>query len=316
MYNQLTREQRYAIYLGLKEGKSKKAIAQQINVSSSTVSREIKRNSNRHGRYIWKEAQELADVRKERLPGNRKMKQSVIDAALNLLRTEDWSPQQISGHLVQQGIRISHETIYRHIREDYTGELKSHCRHKMKYLRHIRKKRPTKATNIPDRTSIHDRPKEADGRRFGDWEMDLIIGNGQKSAVLTICERSSNFLLMTPLPHGKKPEEVAKAVVRLLCPYKDHVHTITTDNGSEFAHHKYIARKLGTTVYFADSYCSWQKGAIENANKLIRQYLPKGTDFRLYSESEIRQIQYKINRRPRRKLNFSSPKNVFFKLIS
>ena len=108
MYNQLTREQRYAIYLGLKEGKSKKAIAQQINVSSSTVSREIKRNSNRHGRYIWKEAQELADVRKERLPGNRKMKQSVIDAALNLLRTEDWSPQQISGHLVQQGIRISH----------------------------------------------------------------------------------------------------------------------------------------------------------------------------------------------------------------
>ena len=288
MYNQLTREQRYAIYLGLKEGKSKKAIAQQINVSSSTVSREIKRNSNRHGRYIWKEAQELADVRKERLPGNRKMKQSVIDAALNLLRTEDWSPQQISGHLVQQGIRISHETI----------------------------KRPTKATNIPDRTSIHDRPKEADGRRFGDWEMDLIIGNGQKSAVLTICERSSNFLLMTPLPLGKKPEEVAKAVVRLLRPYKDHVHTITTDNGSEFAHHKYIARKLGTTVYFADSYCSWQKGAIENANKLIRQYLPKGTDFRLYSESEIRQIQYKINRRPRRKLNFSSPKNVFFKLIS
>ena len=113
MYNQLTREQRYAIYLGLKEGKSKKAIAQQINVSSSTVSREIKRNSNRHGRYIWKEAQELADVRKERLPGNRKMKQSVIDAELNLLRTEDWSPQQISGHLVQQGIRISHETIYR-----------------------------------------------------------------------------------------------------------------------------------------------------------------------------------------------------------
>lgn len=102
----------------------------------------------------------------------------------------------------------------------------------------MRKKRLTKATNIPDRTSIHDRPKEADGRRFGDWEMDLIIGNGQKSAVLTICERSSNFLLMTPLPCGKKPEEVTKAVVRLLRLYKDHVHTITTDNGSEFVHHK------------------------------------------------------------------------------
>ena len=316
MYNQLTREQRYAIYLGLKEGKSKKVIAQQINVSSSTVSREIKRNSNRHGRYIWKEAQELAGVRKERLPGNRKLKQCVIDAALNLLKTEDWSPQQISGHLVQQGISISHETIYKHIREDCTGELKSHCRHKMKYRHHIRKKRPTKATNIPDRISIHNRPTEADGRRFGDWEMDLIIGNGQKSAILTICERSSNFLLMAPLPYGKKPEEVAKAVVRLLRPYKDHVHTITTDNGSEFAHHKYIAQKLGTTVYFADSYCSWQKGAIENANKLIRQYLPKGTDFRMYSEHEIRLIQYKINRRPRRKLNFFSPKSVFFKLIS
>lgn len=100
---------------------------------------------------------------------------------------------------------------------------------------------------------------------------------------------------MTPLPHGKKPEEGAKAVVRLLRPYKDHVYTIMTDNGSEFAHHKYIARKLGTTVYFADSYCSWQKGAIENANKLIRQYLPKGTDFRLHSESVIRQIQYIVD---------------------
>lgn len=168
MYNQLTREQRYAIYLGLKEGKTQKTIARLINVSSSTVSREIKRNSNRHGYYIWKEAQELADVRKERLPGNRKVKQSVIDAALNLLKTEDWPPQQISGHLKQNSIKISHETIYKHIRENYTGELKSHCRHKKKYRRHIRKKRLTKATNILECISIHNRPIEADGRRFGD----------------------------------------------------------------------------------------------------------------------------------------------------
>ena len=315
-YNHLTREQRYAIYLGLQEGKSRKAIARQIKVHPSTVGREIKRNSTRLGRYSWRIAQESADVRKERMPGNRGVDRNILKEALHLLKTEDWSPKQISGYLSLKSRHISHETIYKRIRSDESGELRGHCRHKLKYRRHVKIARKTKVRHIPDRTSIHDRPAEADGKRFGDWEMDLIIGKGQKSAMLTLCERSKNYLLMAKLPHGKNPEKVADTAIRLLFPYRKHVLTITTDNGSEFACHKKIAKALGTTVYFADSYASWQKGAIENENKLIRQYIPKGTDFRELSDEFIKEVQYKINRRPREKLNFSTPKREFFKFIS
>ena len=250
------------------------------------------------------------------MPGNRGVDRNILKEALHLLKTEDWSPRQISGYLSLKSRHISHETIYKRIRSDESGELRRHCRHKLKYRRHVKIGRKTKVRHIPDRTSIHDRPAEADGKRFGDWEMDLIIGKGQKSAMLTLCERSKNYLLMAKLPHGKNPEKVADTAIRLLFPYRKHVLTITTDNGSEFACHKKIAKALGTTVYFADSYASWQKGAIENGNKLIRQYIPKGTDLRELSEDFIKEVQYKINRRPREKLNCSTPKNEFFKLIS
>ena len=250
------------------------------------------------------------------MPGNRGIDRNILKEALHLLKTEDWSPKQISGYLCMKSKHISHETIYKRIRGDESGELRSHCRHKLKYRHHVKVVRKTKVRNIPNRTSIHDRPAEADGSRFGDWEMDLIIGKGQKSAILTLCERSKNYLLMARLPQGKNPEKVADMAIRLLFPYRKNVLTITTDNGSEFACHKKIAKALGTTVYFADSYASWQKGAIENENKLIRQYIPKGTDFRTLSDEFIKEVQYKINRRPREKLNFSTPKKEFFKFIS
>lgn len=316
MYKQLTREQRYGIYLGLQEGKSQKAIARQINVHPSTVSREITRNKNRLGRYHWDVAQENRDIRRERFQVNHRVDAVLLKEALSLLVNEDWSPRQISGYLALSGKRISHETIYKLVRADPSGELRCHCRHGMKYRHHVKRARPTRATNIPNRVSIHERPKEADGKRFGDWEMDLVVGKGQKSAILTLCERSCNYLLMVKVPGGKKPTAVARAVINMLLPYKRNVLSITTDNGTEFMLHQKIAKALDTTVYFTDSYASWQKGAIENMNKLIRQYLPKGTDFNMIDNEEIKRIQYKINRRPRQKLNFYSPKNVFFKLIS
>ena len=317
MYKQLSREQRYAIYLGIKEGKTKTAIARQIECSVSTVSREIKRNSNRHGRYIYKEACELARVRQERSVSNRRIQPYVLKMAISKLIEHNWSPQQISGWLRHnKGLRISHERIYQEIRRDDTGQLCQHTRHKMKYRRHKWRHKATKATNIPDRVSIHDRPKEADGRRFGDWELDLIVGKGQRSALVTITERSTNYMLMAFVPN-KKPATVAKKVWQMLLPFKGKaLKTITTDNGMEFAHHKEIARKLATTVYFADSYCSWQKGAIENANKLIRQYFPKGTDFNLIMPNEIMKVQMEINARPRLKLNFDTPTNMFYKLCN
>ena len=258
----------------------------------------------------------MASPRQCHCPGNRAADPNVLREALRLLRSEDWSPRQISGCLSLRGMCISHETIYARIRSDGSGELRFHCRHGLKYRRHIRLRRKTKVRNIPDRVSIHDRPPEADGRRFGDWEMDLIVGKGGRSAILTMCERSRNYLLMRRLPHGRSPEGVAEAAISLLLPYRKNVRTITTDNGSEFRDHRRIAEKLNATVYFADSYAPWQKGAIENANKLIRQYMPKGTDFDLLTDEFIHSVQLKINRRPREKLNFSTPKDEFFKFLS
>lgn len=315
MYKQLSREQRYAIYLGLKEKKTKTAIALQIGCSVSTVSREIKRNTNRQGHYVFQHACEMAQFRKERSCANRRTPRHVLKLALELLTDKDWSPQQISGWLlINKGIKISHERIYREIRADSTGWLRSHTRHGMKYRHHIRVKKPTKATHIPNRASIHDRPPEADGSRFGDWELDLVVGKGQRSALVTITERSTNYVLMEYVPN-KKPQTIADTVYRMLFPFRGNaLKTITTDNGFEFTMHELFAKKLRTQVYFADSYCSWQKGAIENANKLIRQYFPKGTDFNLITPEEIMNVQKKINARPRAKLDFLTPTIVFYKL--
>ena len=166
MYRQLTREQRYAIYLGIQEGKTQTAIARQIGVNKSTVSRELKRNSNRFGNYGWTAADDRARDRKGHLPGNRALNINVIKESLRLLKEEDWSARQISGYLSKKGVNISHESIYARIRSDESGELKKHCRHRLKYRRHKKPVGNTKATNIPNKVSIHSRPEEADGRRF------------------------------------------------------------------------------------------------------------------------------------------------------
>lgn len=293
-----------------------------MGCSQSTLSREIKRNSTDRGNYLWDKAHARAMERRKRTTANRSKDPDIVWEALNLLQDEDWSPEQISADMKSRGKSISHELIYRHIRADGTGKLAAHCRHKMKYNRHGRPDRTTKVKNIPDRVSIHQRPEEADGSRFGDWEMDTIVGRDGKGAIVTLTERSTNMILMERLPHGKHPEPLAEAVIRLLFPYRHTVRTITTDNGSEFCAHRLISKALApkgsknpNLVFFADSYSSWQKGAIENANKLIRQYIPKGTDFSTLTDDFIRKIQYKINRRPRKKLNFKSPKTVFFQQI-
>jgi IS30 family transposase len=299
--------------LGIENGDNQKAIASLIGVSPATVSREVQRNKNKYGGYSWRLAHEMAQERKERLPGNRATPEWIRQKVFRLVRDE-WSPKQISGYLKKhENISISHETIYKWIREDKQngGDLYTHCRHKMKH-----RKRPVgSAKNIPNRTSIRDRPKEADGSRFGDFEMDTIIGPNNSEAILTITERKMNYLMIRKLPKGKDSKEVSKEVCRMLLPFKDNLKTITTDNGSEFAAHELITKRLGVPVYFADPYSSWQKGAIENGNKLIRQYIPKGVSFKDYSDQDIKKIQYKINRRPREKLDFNSPKNEFYKQL-
>ena len=287
MYHQLTSQQRSQIFALLQRKTPRKDIASIVGCSQSTLSREIRRNSTQRGNYLWDKAHAKAIGRRKRTTANCTKDPCIVWEALNLLKEEDWSPEQISADMKRRGKNISHELIYRHIRADETGKLASHCRHKMKYNRHDRPDRTTKVRNIPDRVSIHERPAEADGTRFGDWEMDTIVGKDGKGAIVTLTERSTNMLLMERLPQGKHPEPLADVVIRLLFPYRHTIRSITTDNGSEFCAHKRISKALASKrnknpnlVFFADSYSSWQKGAIENANKLIRQYIPKVLTFR------------------------------------
>jgi IS30 family transposase len=293
----------------------KKDIAAAINVNPSTITREIKRNSGSNGRYNWETAQKNATYHKHRNPGNHAVKLEIKEKSLKLLADEQWSPEQISGFLAKDGIHISHETIYRIIRHDKAngGDLFKNCRHQMKH-----RARPVgeRRFSIPNRTSISQRPKEADGTRFGDFEMDTIVGKNNRGAIVTLTERSTNLLLMRKLTCGKTAKECAETVVHLLEPFKPFIKSITTDNGTEFTRHDYITKKLGVTVYFADPHAPWQKGAIENINGLIRQYIPNGTDFKQVSQQKISAIQDRINRRPREKINFSTPMECFYEKIS
>ena len=314
MYKQLTSEQRYTISVLLQNRTKQKDITEAINVSTSTVFRKIRRNSGVRRHYNWETAQANAVQTRRRKPGNRSVDKDVMEEAKCLLITEQWSPEQISGVLAKDGKYISHETIYRMIRKDKAegGTLYKHCRHKLKH-----RTRPVggKRISIPNRTSISERPTEADGKRFGDFEMDTIVGRGNHGAIVTLIERSTNMLFMRKLKNGKNAKELARTVIHLLSPFKDHIKSITTDNGTEFACHEMIAKSLGVTIYFADPYASWQKGAIENANGLIRQYVPKKETFEHISQQQITKYSKKINMRPRKKLDFKTLQDCFYELI-
>ena len=303
--------QRYAISLMLKDKKTQTEIADAIGVNKSTISRELRRNGT-DGKYHYTTAQEMCDIRKERLKSPRKFNAEIKNRIDRKLRGEDWSPEQIEGWSRLHGYAmVSKSSIYEYIHRDKAngGDLWKHCRFKLKH-----RKRPVgKYSPIKNRVGIEERPAEADGTRFGDWEMDLIVGPGNKGAKLTLVERSLSFAIIRNLPCGKVPSEVAKVVVDALLPFKrcGAVKTITTDNGPEFAEHELVSKSLGVAVYFADPYSSWQKGLIENTNMLIRQYIPRNDNFSKLTNEQVAAIQYKINRRPRKKLDYSSPRQKF-----
>ena len=298
-----------------KAGYKQKDIATAIDKDKSVISRELKRNRDIKGHYTFTSAQEIADARKARLSRPRKFTSEVKNRINRYMRTEQMSPEQIVGYCKQKGYKmVSVERIYQYIREDKKagGDLYTHCRHRLKH-----RNRPVGGHfPIKERVSIDERPIEADGKRFGDWEMDLIVGAGNKGAMVTLVERSTGHSLIRKLPDGKDAKGVCAAVIAMLMPYKKHVLTITTDNGPEFAEHKRLAKALDTNVFFAHPYCSWEKGLIEYTNKLYRQYIPKGANFDDFTDQDIKNIQYKINRRPRKKLGFKTPKFCFYSAIS
>lgn len=311
---QLTTEQRYQIEAYLKTGMSKRKIAIEINVHFSTIYREINRNSKNPKKYSAFVAKEWSRDRKDRFTFNRKFTKECEKFVIEHLKL-GWSPEQIVGWCkVNAKPMVSIERIYQYVRKDKAqgGKIYTYLRHKLKH-----RKRPVgKHFPIANRVPISQRPEIVDAKeRFGDWEMDTIIGAGQLGAILTLTERTTNYIAILKLPNGKNAIELAKILVNFLLPFKKNVHTLTTDNGPEFADHLTMCQKLEITVYFTNPYCSWEKGSIENANKLIRQYIPKEADLTKYSQAQLTEIQQKINARPRKKLNFEKPKNIFYNFV-
>jgi IS30 family transposase len=307
-YKQLTYAQRCQIYALKKIGMSQNKIAKQLNVSQSTLSREFARNTGKRG-YRINQAQQATVKRRIEARKAIKLTTNLI-ALINVKLGEKWSPEQISGWLKKErDISISYETIYQHIWSDKRsgGQLFQHLRRKGKAYQARNKDKQAGRGFIKNRVSIDERPNIVDTRsRVGDWEIDLVIGKGHSGALVTIVERKTRFTVSARID-DKSAKTVTAATLALLKPFEDAVLTITADNGKEFAYHEELTRSLKCNVYFADPYCSWQRGLNENTNGLLRQYWPKYTDFKEVSNSVVEEVIVKLNDRPRKKLDYNTP---------
>jgi len=309
-YQQLSYEQRCQLSVLNRSGFSQRAIAVSIGVSQSAVSRELARNSGQRG-YRHKQAQDKSRQRRRASKGPTIMVPEVvklIDSKLEL----DWSPEQISGWLEKdQKLLISHESIYLHVWRDKKlgGDLYQHLRQQGKKYDKRRNGKSTRG-QIINRVSIDERPDIVDQKsRVGDWEIDTVIGKGHSGALVTIVERKTKFTLSSQVMN-KSAATVTQATIELLKPYKDLVHTITADSGKEFAYHEQISKALKAKVYFAHPYSSWERGLNENTNGLLRQYFPKSTDFKQVTQGEVRSAVRRLNNRPRKQLNYSTPSEL------
>jgi IS30 family transposase len=310
-YKQLTSEQRYQIYVLKRMGHSPTEIAKELEVDKSTISRELCRNTGERG-YRPKQAHEKARERRTNAGHQKRIAAETWERVEEKLR-QDWSPEQISGWLEKrQEIRISHEWIYQHILVDQRvgGDLHTHLRQHGK--RRKRYGKYDRRGKLPNRVSIEERPQVVEQReRLGDWEIDTLVGKGQRGALVSLVERKSRYTLLQPVTQ-RLANLVADATISLLHPIADFVHTITGDNGKEFAEHVRIAETLQANFYFAHPYSAWERGTNENTNGLVRQYFPKKTDFSKVALSETQVVTDRLNQRPRKCLDFMTPFEVFF----
>ena len=310
-YTQLTCEQRYQIYALKKAQQNQTQIAALLGCHKSTISRELKRNAGHKG-YRPKQAAELA--RSRRCLGHPgRIKQATWEQVEMLLQLE-WSPEQIQGRLKREKQpTVSPEWIYQHVYADKRrgGTLHRHLRSQKKQRK--RYGNQARRAQIPNRTSIEERPKiVASKRRLGDWEADTIIGARHRGGLLSCVERKSKLTLLRKL-ESKGALEVKREFIDLLTPCADKVLTVTVDNGREFCEHRTIAAVLNTRIYFAHPYCSWERGLNENTNGLVRQYFPKKSDFTKITDEQVLLVSARLNNRPRKTLKFKTPNEVFFK---
>lgn len=325
IYKRLTLAEREEISRGIYAFEKFASIARRLNRSASTISKEVWRNT----KYSWCYRAERANtVAKERRRVGRPKK---LDANAGLrdhvyakLRIQ-WSPEEIAQRLEKEypkrkDMRISHETIYQHLYCLPRGELKKEL---MKGLRQERKMRQSRNAvhyrrqRIQDIVSISERPEEARGRIVpGHWEGDLIVGKSHASAIGTLVERTTRLTLLVPL-EKKDALSVriafAQAFQRIPAKFKK---SLTYDRGSEMSQHKLFTKETKIQVYFADPYSPWQRGTNENTNGLIRQYFPKGTDFNDVSLSAIKEAEQRLNSRPRKALDFYTPSEKFYQLVT
>lgn len=307
IYTQLTCEQRYQIYALLKIEHSKQEIAKIIGVHKSTVSREIRRNTGGRG-YRPKQAHQLATNRSK----NKRARISEYQWYLVKERIRfDLSPEQVSNDLKKIGLKISHEWIYQYVYLDKKngGDLHTHLRCQKTYRK--RTGNYDRRGRIMGQISINERPAVVNERkRLGDWEGDTIVGARHKGAVITLVDRKSGYTLLAGLPK-REALLLSEQVARLLNSVP-HAKTLTLDNGKEFAKHAKIRNETRAEIYFAHPYSSWERGTNENTNGLIRQYLPKSRRLDNVLEQELNFIMFRLNHRPRKRLGYLTPHEVFF----
>ena len=311
----LTLEQRYEISGYLKAGFSRTQVAEKINRDKSVVSREIKRNCDgRSGQYRPDLAHKKTKARVSNKPKKvyftEEIKSYVIEK-LNL----DFSPEQIAGEAKKNGVNcVSHERIYQFVWKNKKsgGGLHLHLRSKGKPYGK-RGNTNNKRGQITGRVDIDERPKVVEQKeRFGDLEIDLVIGKDHKGALLTINDRATGMLKMAII-RSKEAAVIQQKTVELLTIWKPMLFTITSDNGKEFANHAAIAECLEIDYYFAKPYHSWERGANENLNGLIRQYFPKKSDFTAINEERVNEVVNILNNRPRKRFDYLTPYEVFLK---
>jgi IS30 family transposase len=318
MSKHLTQAQRYYICLRIASFDRVKNIAKVLNVSKSTIYREIKRNKSFDGCYDSSIAQKKSILRRvsaSKSKSFKKLTPKVGQYIVDKLKLK-WSPEQISGRMKQDiKVKVSYKTIYNFIKKDkLTGGVL------FKLLSHQGKRYRYNKVSIPriiNRVDISKRPKIVDKkRRIGDFEIDTVVSakNTGKSCLLTMVDRKSKVLFVRKVL-DKSALAIQNAIEYIyqntLVPFK----TLTSDNGTEFAYHYDISKNIGCDFYFARPYQSCDRGLNEHTNGLIRKYLPKGTNFDTITNEEIEQIQNSINNRPRKALNYKTPNEVISKYL-
>lgn len=303
----LTATERESILCLRARGYGIRKIAGALNRSPSTISRELQRNLVK-GAYSAHEAGKLYRLRRKRCRPAFKLENKGLRQILQSRLEEGWSPEQIKG---RESLEVSVTTIYRAVKSGRLPfEARKHLRRKGKPYR--RKTRQDGRGRIKDAVSIELRPREVEQRlEIGNWEVDTVLGKPGTGGLVTVVDRTSRLLLAAKI-EDKTASAVQAALIRLLGGME--CRSLTTDNGKEFARHKEVSAALGAPVYFAHPHSPWERGTNENTNGLIREYLPKGLDFREVRNDDVLRIVERLNNRPRKCLGFRTPNEAFFNL--